>query len=301
MRFSQSTHLLMCLSLETLFNAHHKDWLTYSSGTDRSGELSYNFFISNNLTQMVNFSTWIPDCDCHSPALLELFLSDGSISSTMAFPPLRNSVHVAVSVSTDFPSNSKWDAPFHHIAYDYSHGDWDGLHDHLRDVPWEDIFKLSASAAAIEFCEWVQVGIDVYIPQHKYQVKPHSPPWFSAACGTAIVQRNHVFHLHQQNKSFESKVKFRQASDHCKRVLQAAKLAYANKTSPPRILALRTFHELPIVFSTKVNLLYLLYSTAGRCCLLHLIKDNYMLKTFLRTLILMTQVSPYLFSLLELI
>ena len=24
------------------FNAHHKDWLTYSSGTDRSGELCYN-------------------------------------------------------------------------------------------------------------------------------------------------------------------------------------------------------------------------------------------------------------------
>ena len=39
-----------------------------------------------------------------------------------------------------------------------------GLHDHLRDVPWEDIFKLSASVAANQFCEWVQVGIDVYIP-----------------------------------------------------------------------------------------------------------------------------------------
>ena len=26
------------------FNVHHKDWLTYSGGTDRSGELCYNFF-----------------------------------------------------------------------------------------------------------------------------------------------------------------------------------------------------------------------------------------------------------------
>ena len=33
----------------------------------------------------------------------------------------------------------------------------------LRDVPWEDIFKLSASAPAREFYGWVQVGIDVYI------------------------------------------------------------------------------------------------------------------------------------------
>ena len=35
------------------------------------------------------------------------------------------------------------------------------------------IFKLSACAAASQFCEWVQVGIDVYIPHRKYQVKPH--------------------------------------------------------------------------------------------------------------------------------
>ena len=52
-----------------------------------------------------------------------------------------------------------------------------GLRNHLRDVPWEDIFKLSASAAVNKFCESVQVGIDVYIPHRKYQVKPHSSPW----------------------------------------------------------------------------------------------------------------------------
>ena len=69
------------------FNVHHKDWLTYSGGTDRPGELCYNFFISNDLTQMVNFPTQIPDCDSHSPAFLDLFLSsDAGICSTMAFP-----------------------------------------------------------------------------------------------------------------------------------------------------------------------------------------------------------------------
>ena len=68
----------------------------------------------------------------------------------MPFPPLENSDHV-VSVSIDFPSNSQQDAPFHHIAYDYSCADWDDLHKYLRDVLLEDIFKLSASAAASEF------------------------------------------------------------------------------------------------------------------------------------------------------
>ena len=90
------------------FNVHHKDWVTYSIGTDQPGELNYNFSISNDLTQMVNFPTQIPDCDSHSPALLDLFISsDASICSTMAFPPLRNSDHVAVSVSIDFPTNSQ--------------------------------------------------------------------------------------------------------------------------------------------------------------------------------------------------
>ena len=104
--------------------------------------------------------TRIPDCDFHSPALWICFFS---ICFTMAFSPLGNSDHVVVSVSTDFLSNSKRDAPFHRLAYDYSCADWDGLRNHLRGFLWEDIFKLSASAAASEFCEWVQVGIDVYI------------------------------------------------------------------------------------------------------------------------------------------
>ena len=64
---------------------------------------SYNFCISNDLTQMVNFCTRIPDCDSHSPAFLDLFISsDAGIFSTMAFPPLGNSDHVVVSCSIGF-------------------------------------------------------------------------------------------------------------------------------------------------------------------------------------------------------
>ena len=36
--------------------------------------------------------------------------------------------------------------------------------------------------------------------------------------------------MYQKGKSSEPEVKFRQASNHCKKVLEAAKLAYANKT-----------------------------------------------------------------------
>ena len=57
-----------------------------------------------------------------------------------------------------------------------------------------------------------------------------SSPWFSAACAAAIVHRNHIFHLYQQNKFSEFEVKFIQASNYCKMVLEATKLAYATKT-----------------------------------------------------------------------
>ena len=85
---------------------------------------------------MVKFPTLIPNCDSHSPVLLDLFISSDAINcSTMTFSPLRNSDHVVVSVSIGFPLNSQWDALFDRITYDYSCADWDGLRDHLRDVP----------------------------------------------------------------------------------------------------------------------------------------------------------------------
>ena len=162
MRFYGSTHLLF-LSLVTLMSIIRTS-LPILVELMHPEELCYNFSISNNLTQMVNFPMWIPDCDSHSPAFLDFFLSsDTSICSTMAFPPLGNSDHDVISVSIDFPSNSQWDVSFHCMTYDYSHADWDGLRDYLRDVPWDHIFKLGASAAVSEFCELVQVGIDVYI------------------------------------------------------------------------------------------------------------------------------------------
>ena len=178
----------------------------------------------------------------------------------------------------DFPSNSKRDGLFHHIAYHYSDADWDVLHDHLRDVPWDDVFKISVSAAASEFCEWIQVAIDVYISHCKYQVKPHLSPWLAAACTAAIVDRNHFFPLYQQNRSSESKVKFRQFSNHCKKVLKVAKFAYANKIKESitsQKLGSQDFRKLLLVFSTKVNMLYLLDSVVQRCCLLHLIKQYF--------------------------
>ena len=103
------------------------------------------------------------------------------------------------------------------------------------------------------------------------------------ACAAAIVHRNYFFRLYQQNKSSESKVKFRQASNRCKRVLEAAKLAYATKTKESitsQKLGSRDFWRIANSVLNKVNLLYLLYSIAQRCCLLLLDKAKLLAKNF---------------------
>ena len=131
-----------------------------------------------------------------------------------------------------------------------------------------------------------------------------SSPWFSAACSAAIVHRNHFFCLYQQNKS-ESKIKFRQASNYCKRVLEATKLAYANKTKEfitSQKLGSWDFCQIAnSVVNKGKSVILSVFTDPQRCNLLHLIKQNCLPKTFLRTLVLVTRVSPYMFSLLELI
>ena len=88
----------------------------------------------------------------------------------------------------------KWIALFIVQLIDYSCTDWCGLYDHLRDILRGNVSKLVAFAAVAEFFEWVQAGIDVYIHDYRYQEKPLSSPWFSAAGAALIAQRNYLFH-----------------------------------------------------------------------------------------------------------
>ena len=116
----------------------------------------------------------------------------------------------------------------------------------MRDVPWEDILKLSSSAAASEFCEGFRLEL-MYI---------YSSPWFSAACAALVVHRNYFYRFYQKNKSSESKVKFRQVVIVAKGFLKLPNLHMLIKQknpSLPRNVALRTLDGLPILqFPTKV-------------------------------------------------
>ena len=109
--------------------------------------------------------------------------------------------------------------------------------------------------------------------------------------GKFFIKNHYFFCLYQQNKSSESKVKFRQAINSYKRAFEAAKLSYANSTKESILfqkLGSRGFRPMATKVLNKGKSLYLLYPAAQRCCLVH---QNCLLKTFLRTLSLTTQVS----------
>ena len=105
-----------------------------------------------------------------------------------------------------------------------------------------------------------------------------------ASCAAAIVDRNHFFRLYQREKCSDSKVKFRQASNHCKRVLEDGKLAYANKTKESitsQILGSRDFWRIANSVLNKGKSAIPPLFNGRRCCLLHLIKQNCFLKIYL--------------------
>ena len=84
-----------------------------------------------------------------------------------------------------------------------------------------------------------------------------------------------------------------------KKVLEAAKLAYAKKIESITSQKLGCQGFLQIANSV-LNIGKSVW-TAQMCCILHPIKQNCLLKTFLGTLIWMTHLFLYLFVFLELI
>ena len=69
------------------FHVHHKDWLTYSGGTDRLVNSAIIFLSHMTLLRWLTILLGSLT-DSHSPAPLDLILyTDTSICSALAFPP----------------------------------------------------------------------------------------------------------------------------------------------------------------------------------------------------------------------
>ena len=155
MRFSRSTDLVMFLSLEILASIIR---ICLPSLVELIDLVNFViiFFV---LLSQITLPRWLTFLHRFQTALIGLlsriylfllalvfvlqwlfFHSEILIMLLPQFPLIFHQIHNRMP-------------PFHGIAYHHSHADWDGLCHHLRDVPWEDTFKLVASVAASEFCE----------------------------------------------------------------------------------------------------------------------------------------------------
>ena len=129
------------------FNVHHKDWLTYSGGTDR---LVNSVIVFLSQITLFRWLTFLLRSQAVIFTVLVFWISFFLLTLVFILQWLSLHWEILIILLSQFPLT------FHHIhnrmhhiiefvmTY-YSHPDSDGLCHHLRDVPWEDIFKLSAS------------------------------------------------------------------------------------------------------------------------------------------------------------
>ena len=92
----------MCLSLEALMHVTRTGLPVLMELIDL-----VNCVISNDLTQMANFPTRILDCDSHSPALLNLFISSDTLVFVLQW--LSFDWEISIMLLSQFP------LIFHHI------------------------------------------------------------------------------------------------------------------------------------------------------------------------------------------
>ena len=152
----------------------------------------------------------------------------------------------------------------------------------ISDVPQEDIFKLSAFVSGFRlelmYASLIVSIMSILIHPTGLQLLALLPQFTEI---TFFVCNSRINIL---NLKYSSDRLLIAANGFLK--LPNLQMPTKQKSLPlTRNLTLRTSGELLIVFSTKINLQDLLYSTARRC-FLHLIKQSCLLKTFLRTLIL---------------
>ena len=116
--------------------------------------------------------------------------------------------------------------------------------------------------------------LDNHLWQRHVCWQPYHWHWHSR--GPSITQRKQT-KLHENlNKSQRLKIELNRSKESNRRKRLNERNSHKDKSTISQ--------KLVTMFSIKVNPLYLFYSMAWRSCLLHLKKQNFLLKTFLRTL-----------------
>ena len=120
------------------FNVHHQQRLS-STFTSPSGELAFQFALLNDLDQIVNQPTRIPDRLGDRPSILDLFLTTNpSNYSISVSSPLGSSDHCLISSSSSITQVHSEDAPGQRRLWHFADADWESPKMYYFDFPWND-------------------------------------------------------------------------------------------------------------------------------------------------------------------
>ena len=183
------------------FNVHHTDWLQ-STHTVVEGIEAFHFSIANELEQIINHSTSVPNCHDHAANTLDLFLtSNPQKYSYTVSSPLGSSNHCTVSASSSFTPPPPIPPTQCHLWH-FENTLLADMSDFLLDILWNDnCFRtrdpdLAATAVGKE----IDSGMRTYSPYSSIAFSP-SNPWFDHACSSAISDSKGVHRLCQTSSS----------------------------------------------------------------------------------------------------
>ena len=209
------------------FNVHHRLWLS-SPFTDPPGEQAFIFSILNNLEQLVQHPTRIPDRLGESPNILDLFLTTNpSAYSVSLFSPLGSSDHSLISVTCPIAPVRPADPPEKRRLWHYRAADWEALRQYLFDFPWNDFcfHGRGPSECALRITEVILSGMEAYIP-YSYPPPNSKKPWFNHACSTAVHNKEVAFRRYRRQQTPLNHSLYVSARNRAKSVLRLSKCKF---------------------------------------------------------------------------
>jgi hypothetical protein len=215
------------------FNVHNTEWLTHSSHTDQAGLEAEAFCVVNDLTQLVEEPTRIPDCASHKANTLDLFITNKPelYSNITVSPPIGSSDHLLISVRHSFQPFKSNNNTSSQKRWFYKKAKWDDLRQFYGEFPWSTCFSSDPSLTALSITEIIREGMDSYIPHSTKPGKKYSPSWFDRRCHEAVLSKERAFQRWKTSPGINTHVEFIAARNICKRTILLAKRSFIQKTS----------------------------------------------------------------------
>lgn len=175
------------------FNAHHREWLSSISPTDRHGLRALDFASESGCEQIINEATH------RSGNCLDLVYTDspGVITSKVG-SPVGTSDHALISlvVKTEQPVP---DISYSCKIYMKSQADWNGILHDLLCLNWSQLYN--SVDPVVPLNENLVNIIDRRIPSRVLRYRVKDKPWFNDDCRRAYLEKQEAYHLWKGNRS----------------------------------------------------------------------------------------------------